>query len=154
MILLALATVLLEGSISVPHSHWRAIDVPVVQPGAEIRCSFEVAEQASMIQAMLVTLEDAERFSQGRSFDTLASTGFDRDATLHYRAEQPGKYVLVLDNRIEGRRPTEVKLKVELVPPEVKSVQMLPPERRHLVVLVSVLFFLGVVAYSARKLMA
>lgn len=152
--LLALATILLEGSVSVPHSHWRAIDVPIEEAGTEIRCAFEVPEGASSIQALLVTLHDAERFSQGRSFNTLASTGFNRDATLHYRAEEPGKYVLLLDNRIEGRHPTEVTLKVELVAPEFKEVRTLPPERRHAVVFVSVLFFLGVVAYSARKLMA
>jgi hypothetical protein len=147
------STVLHEGTISVPHSHWRAVDVLVSQPGTVVKCSFEVPEGASKIQATLVTLSDAERFSMGRSFSPLASTGFDDEATLRYEAEAPGRYVLLLDNRIEGRRPTEVRLKIELIKPEFKPARTVPPEKRLEVVFASVLFVLGVVAFSARKMM-
>jgi hypothetical protein len=154
MILLALATLLWEGTVSVPPSHWKVVDIPVNEPGVEIRCTFAVAERASNIQAQIVTARNAERFSRGQSFSALASTGFERDGTLRYVAEEPAKYFLLLDNPIEARHPTEVALKIELLKPEAVRVRTLPPGERRVIVLLSVLFFLGVVAFSARKLMA
>jgi hypothetical protein len=153
MVLLAFVTVLLQGSLSVEHGHWRAVDVNVPEAGTEIRCTFSVPEGASRIQAALVTLRDAERFSQGKSMEALASTGFAHEGTLRYIPEQAGPYVLLLDNRIEGRRPTNVSVKIELLRPERREARTVPEPRRRIVVLASVLFFLGVVAYSARKLM-
>ena len=152
--LLAIATILWEGTVSLPPSHWKVIDIPVDQPGVEIRCTFEVAEQASNIQAQLVTQRNAERFSHGQSFSALASTGFDREGTLRHVAEEPAKYFLLLDNPIEARHPTDVALKIETIKPEHVQARTLPPGQRHFIVLLSVLFFLGTVAFSARKLMA
>lgn len=152
LIPLALLTVLTHGLVSVPHSYWRAIDVPIEQAGTEIECRFEVRSDTSRVNATLLTIADAERFSHGRGFTPLASTGFEFKGSLRYTAEQPGKYVLILDNRVEGRRPTEVELQIDLEPPRVVVVKTVPVERRRAVVLISVLSFLGVVAYAARKL--
>ena len=80
MMLLAIATLLWEGTASVPPSHWKVIDIPVNEAGSEIRCRFEV-RRASNIQAQIVTGKDAERFSRGQSFSALAATGFDREGT-------------------------------------------------------------------------
>jgi hypothetical protein len=153
MMLLAIATLLWEGTVTVPPSHWKVIDIPVNEAGSEIRCRFEV-RRASNIQAQIVTARDAERFSRGQSFSSLAATGFDREGTLHYVVDEPGKYFLLLDNPIEARRAVDVELKIELTPPDHVQARTLPPERRHFIVLLSVLFFLGVVAFSARRLMA
>ena len=150
--ILALLTVLLEGLIDVPHSNWRAVDVRVKQPGTLIKCSFDAPESRSRIQVYLVSLRDAERFSYGRSMSPLATTSFEEHGVLTYVTREAGAYVLLLDNRIEGRRPTRVALKIELLAPAGEP-WTLPAERRMTVVLASVLFVLAVVAYSARKLM-
>ncbi len=154
MMLLAIAAVFWEGTISVPPSHWKVIDIPVEQAGTDIRCTFEVAGPSSRIQAQIVTEKNAERFSHGQSFSALASTGFEHEGTLHYFAEERGKYLLLLDNPIEARRPTEVALKIELDRQDRVPARTLPDRQKHLIVLLSVLFFLGAVAFSARKLMA
>ena len=154
MMLLAVAALFWEGTVTVPPSHWKVIDIPVDQPGVDIRCTFEVAERSSSIQAQIVTARNAERFSHGQSFSALASTGFEREGTLHYFAEEPAKYFLLLDNPIEARHPAEVALKIVLDRPDHVAARTLPPEKRHVVVLLSVLFFLAAVAFSARKLMA
>src|SRR3974390_3055891 len=111
MMLLAIATLLWEGTASVPPSHWKVIDIPVNEAGSEIRCRFEV-RRASNIQAQIVTGKDAERFSRGQSFSALAATGFDREGTLHYVVEEPGKYFLLLDNPIEARHAVDVELRI------------------------------------------
>ena len=154
MVLLAIATLFWEGAVSVPPSHWKLVDIPVDQPGVEIRCTFTVAEDSSSIHAQIVTAKNAERFSHGQSFSALASSGFEREGTLRYFADEPAKYYLLLDNPIEARRPANVALKIELNRPDRVPARTLPPRERHMIVLLSILFFLGVVAYSARKLMA
>jgi hypothetical protein len=154
MMLLALAAVFWEGTISVPPSHWKVIDIPIEHPGVDIRCTFEVAGSSSRIQAQIVTERNAERFSHGQSFSALASTGFEHDGSLRYFAEEPGKYLLLLDNPIEARHAAEVALKIELARQDRVPARTLPERQRHLILLFSVLFFLGVVAFSARKMMA
>jgi len=154
MMLLAIATLLWEGTVSVPPSHWKLVDIPVDQPGVEIRCTFAVSEDSSSVHAQIVTARNAERFSHGQSFSAVASSGFEREGTLRYVAEEPARYFLLLDNPIEARRAAAVAVRIELNRPDPVPARTLPTRQRHLIVFLSVLFFLGVVGYSARKLMA
>jgi hypothetical protein len=151
-VVLALLSVVLEGDIVVPQSHWRAVDVKVAHAGTLVKTVLRAPENSTRMQAYLVTRRNADRFAQGGALRPLATTSFERDGTLYMIAEHAGDYILLLDNRMEGRRATQVHLKVELLPP-VETVRTVPPERRRAVELASVLFFLGVVAYSARQLM-
>jgi hypothetical protein len=147
-----LLAVVLEGDVVVPPSHWRAVDVKVAHAGTLVKTSLRAPENSSRMQAYVVTRKNADRFAQGGALRPLATTSFERDGTLYMIAEHEGEYILLLDNRIEGRRPTQVHVKVELLPPAA-TVRTVPPERRRAVELASVLFFLAVVAYSARQLM-
>ena len=151
-LVLALLSLVLEGDVVVPQSHWRAVDVQVPHAGTLIKASLRAPDDSPRMHAYLVTRANADRFARGGALRALAMTSFDREATLYLIADRPGDYILLLDNRVEGRRPTEVHLKIELLPP-AQTVQTVPPERRRAVELASVLFFLGVVAYSARQLM-
>jgi hypothetical protein len=151
-LVLALLSVVLEGDVVVPQSHWRAVDVKVAHAGTLVKTTLRAPENSSRLQAYLVTRRNADRFAQGGALRPLATTSFERDGTLYMIAENAGDYILLLDNRMEGRRPTQVHLKVELLPP-ADTVRTVPPERRRAVELASVLFFLAVIAYSARHLM-
>jgi hypothetical protein len=104
-------------------------------------------------EAILLTRRDAERFNQGRSYHPLASTGFQNTARLRYEIDEPGDYVLLLDNRLESGRTTDVSLKINLRDPPSIVAGTVSPERRQVVITLSLLFFLGVVMFSARQFM-
>lgn len=153
MILLALLTVLTNGIVSVPPSRWTAIRVEVKQPHTEVVCTFSVPEEASGVRALLLTRVDAERFHSGRSSRPLYSTGFQRSAHFRYEVADPGEYVLLLDNRIEGRGPTNVDLRVELEPVGSVHPTELTPRKRGIIIMLGLLFFVASVAFFARQLL-
>jgi len=151
---LALLIVLIDNVVSVPSSRWKAIEIKVQEAGTVIECSVAVQGSPSKINAILVTRMDADRFHAGRSYHPLYETGLQDSSHFRYEADQPGSYVLLLDNRLEARHATDVLVKVDLWNYATVHPVTLPKGRRQVVVLLSVLFFLSVVAYSARKLMA
>ncbi|MBI3280967.1 MAG: hypothetical protein HYZ57_14120, partial [Acidobacteria bacterium] len=104
VVILLVATVLFHGTVSVPQSSWRSMDVQVDEPGSIFTCVFSVPREASRVQAMLVTREQAERFRQGRSFRWVAGSGFERSGHFSHEIERAGPYVLLFDSRLEGRR--------------------------------------------------
>ena len=153
MIVLALLAVLVDSVVPVQPSSWRAIDVKIAKPGTTVECSYNVDQAAVRVEAILVTRHDSERFNQGRSYHPLASTGFQNAAKLRFEIDEPGDYVLLLDNRLEGQRATDVSLKINLRDPPNIVAGTVSPERRQVVITLSLLFFLGVVMFSARQFM-
>lgn len=93
----------------------------------------------------------AERFAKGRGTQFLYSSGFESKARFRTYVRDAGDYVLILDNRLETRRPSHVDFRLELTNPRNLQVRELPPERRSLVVVLSFLFFGMVVLLSARQ---
>jgi hypothetical protein len=59
--------------------------------------------------------------------------------------------VLLLDNRLEGRYPAQVKLRLEVSFPKDGRVQTVSAERKRLVVALSLFFFGAVVTFSAAR---
>jgi hypothetical protein len=151
VIVLALLTILTNGVVVVPASRWTAIRVEVKEPHTAVECTFSVLDDASGIRAMLMTRVDAERFHAGRSNRPLYSTGFQRWAHFRYEVADPGEYVLLLDNRIEGRGPTNVELRVELEPAGSLQAKELPPRTRAVVIALGILFFIASVAFFVRQ---
>ncbi len=153
MIVLALLAVLLDSVVPVQPSSWRAIEVKIDKPETTVECAYSVEQDAARVEAILLTRHDAERFNQGKSYHPLASTGFQTEGKLRYEIDQPGDYVLLLDNRLESRKATDVSLKINLREPPSIVVGTVSPERRQVVITLSLLFFLGVVMFSARQFM-
>ena len=151
MIPLAFLVVLTSGLVSVPASQWETVDLRIPEPGTTVDISFHV-RHGSRVQVLLLEREEADRFHRGRSFDPLLTTGFQSSGRVRYRVAERGEYVLLIDNRIEGRGPTLVDLRVEATPHHV-NVRELPPERRRAVVALSLLFFGATVFFSARQLL-
>ncbi len=154
MLLLALLAVLLDHTLDVPAGRWKAIDVKVAHRGTTIDCSVEAQPDSARVDALLLTRSDALRFEQGRSVRPLVQTGFQNASRIRHAIAEPGDYILMIDNRLEGRGSTKVAVKIDLWSMNGVEPITLPPRRRYLVVASSVLFFLGVVMYSAKKLMA
>jgi hypothetical protein len=100
---------------------------------------------------MLMERSEFERFHRGRRANVLYETGFEKSARFRYRVPEAGEYVLLLDNRLEGRWPTQVSLRIEVTSARDAQITEVPPERRRLIVALSLLFFGAVVAFSARQ---
>jgi hypothetical protein len=137
--------------VTVPPSHWKAVEVPIGEHGTTVHCSFDVQTKGAKIQVLLMPRSQAERFSRGRYVSALYLTDFETSARFRYRVPEAGDYVIVLDNRRDSRRAAEVAVRIDLAPPGSVDVRELPPERRRLIVALSLAFFGAVVVFSARQ---
>lgn len=146
--LLALA-VLMNGSlVDVPPSTWRAVDLPIAQHETVVDGDFEVI-RGSKVQVLIADRDQAERLHKGRSFRPVYSSGFRKDGRFRITVHEAGSYVLLVDNRIEGRGPATVRLNVSTSNRVSIETRELPPGRRRAVIAISLLFFGAVVAFSA-----
>jgi hypothetical protein len=149
MMLVALFVILTESVISVPASHWSAIELRVPQHSSIVHVSYKV-ERGSGVQAMVLTRADAERLHRGRSVDPLYASGYAKSSRFQVPIPDAGDYVLVLDNQLD-RFPAEVAIRLELNHSGNVRVSTVPPERRRATVALSMMFFGAVVVFSALK---
>jgi hypothetical protein len=149
--ILALLVVLADSVITVPTAYWRAVAVKVAENDTTVNCSFDVRSEGVKVQALLIERSQIERFRLGRSINPLYVTGLETSARFRQRIPDAGDYILVLDNRLEGRSPAEVALRIELSSPHSSIVREVPPERRRAIVALSLVFFGAVVVFSARQ---
>ena len=151
--LLALLAILTDGVVSVPPSHWTVVDVPISKPGTVVNIEFSVPSGATSVETMLMTRREAERFNAGRSNSAVCRSGYQTEGRLHCEVEQQGDYVLLIDNRIEARKPAQVSLKVNLIPPWGVVATTVPPAKQAIIIAFGLLFFVAVVMFSARQFM-
>ena len=149
--ILALLVVLADGLVTVPASYWRAVTVSVAENDTTVQCSFDVRSEGAKVQALLLEKSQVERFRLGRSISPLYVTDVETSARFRQRVPHPGDYLLILDNRVEGRAPAEVALRIELSSPNSTAVREVPAERRRAIVALSLAFFGAVVVFSARQ---
>jgi hypothetical protein len=137
------AVSLFDGTIRVPRSQWRAISVNLRQRPATIQVTYKVTSGKSGVRVVLMTREDVRRFREGLSHRVLAQSPFQSDGAFRHMLATPGEYRVLLDNRLEGRGPAEVQLKISLLFHEYTSFEprTLPRELRLQVVAVSLLLF-------------
>jgi hypothetical protein len=156
-LVLALAAVppalpLLDKTVTIPAADWKAFEIPLRQRPARIECEFAALSGGSGVRAVLLERAQFERLEAGQGYHTLAATAYQRSGGLAYWAEA-GDYVVAVDNRLEGRGPADVRLRVWLVfespaaPPRTLS-----PERRAVVVGLSAAFFAGVALFAGTRL--
>src|SRR3954451_7081654 len=153
MILLALLAILTDGVVSVPPSHWSAVELPIYQTGTTVEASFSVPQGGTAVEAIIVTRKDADRFNSGRSYKPICRSGYLAEGKLRCEIDQKGDYILLLDNRIEGRKPPKAPLKINLREPASIIAITVPPQKRAIIIALSLLFFVAVVMYSARQFM-
>ena len=87
------------------------------------------------------------------SHHPLCRSGYQTEGKLRCEAEQKGDYVLLIDNRIEGRKPAEVSVKISLREPASIIAVTIPARKRAIIIALGMLFFVAVVMYSARQFM-
>jgi len=157
LVLLAITgrTELLNETIQVPRSQWRALKVELKQRPATVEVDFKVLSGRSGVRVVFMTNDDAERFEKGESHDVLAQTGYEKQGTFRYLIGNPGEYRILLDNRLEGRDPAETQVKITLLYDEYTSFapKLLEPGKRRLVTGLSLAGFALVSIVVGRKLL-
>jgi hypothetical protein len=121
-----------------------------------VECRFHVAGEHPGVKALLMTSADAVRFRAGKAHSILASTGYQQEGRFRVAVSELGDYEVVLDNRLEGRRTAQVRVKVSLTfsPEPAVVARYATPERKAFAIALSVIFFLGISAYAGRKIRA
>jgi hypothetical protein len=151
VVLFSLLLFLTQTVVKVPPSHWVAVGLKAPQNGSTVHLSFDVESGGSRIQAMVLTRDEAERFHHGRSVRTLFTSGFEESGDYRVLIPDAGDYVLLLDNRLEGRFPTEVSLRFDISHPADVRVRTVSRDRQRATVALSLLFFGAVVVFSATR---
>lgn len=145
--------VLVDELVRVPPSQWQAVDFALKQRPATIECKFRVERGPSGVRVALLDRREARRFRAREPHRVILSTGFQKSGGFRYNSGV-GDYSLVIDNRLEGRGPAEVRLEVTLsfggqAQPQV---QELSSTRRTVVILVSLLLFAAIAVPAVRRL--
>jgi len=145
--------VVFDNMVHVERSLWRAIAIGPLQAPVTVECSYTVFEGGSGIRAALMSRGEAERFRDRRSHRPAISTPYQMKGGFRHRIDQAGDYLVVLDNRMEGRSAAAVRLRVVMnhEDPAPGPARMLSSRRRLVVVVTSVLFFVVVSGWSGRR---
>lgn len=150
----AVRTVLLNDAVSVPPSGSRFLPLRVPAGGAVLECWFALLEGGSGVRVALLARPAYERFRDGRSHEALAATSYVREGRLSAPVETPGEYGVLLDNRLEGRGPAEVRVEVTLAFDSSSPAPVRELSRRHraAAVILSLVYLFLVAGYTASRL--
>ena len=141
---------LIDEMVTVPAADWTAVRIPLRQQSARFECGFWLVH-GSGVRVMLMEQGEFERLNDGQGYRALAATGYQPTGGFSYPAP-PGDYVLVVDNRMEGRGQAQVRLQVTLVLGSGRAqAKTLSPERQAVVISLSVLFFAAVLLFAGRR---
>jgi hypothetical protein len=145
--------VLVDETVRVPRSQFRAVRMPVQQRPVTIECDYQ-SVSGSPVRAVVLTVDDMERMRNQRSYRLLAATGPAAQGALRYHVNRPGDYVLLLEN--DNSPSTRVRLRVALAFDETASFTptTLPPAKRRQVVAISLAGFSLVAGFTAWRLLA
>jgi len=136
----------------IPASEWRYVELALKQQPAMVIAHYEVTAGPPKLRLALLLREDLEKLRAGAPHSVLDVTDEAARGGLQYPVGEPGDYVLVIDN--QGREPASVHIRVWLdFARHGPKVTQLSPERQLTVIAISFLVFLGIVTYSARRLL-
>jgi hypothetical protein len=135
----------------------RYFDVLSKQPGARLQLSFEVAspEKSSGVRVAVESEKDFGRLRGNLPHQEMMASAYRPEGALRARLPEPGRYFVVIDNQKEARRRSRVEMEVNLITgpdPETLPVGYASPQKRLVVVSVSVIAFLCVLAASGAAL--
>ena len=157
LILLAASThvVLVDEVYRIPAGEWRYVELGLRQNTAFVSADFDVRSGSRMLRLALMRRDDLERLREDRPHGVLAVTDPAPKGKLRYQIPVPGDYVVVIDNRTDTEHAAQAPLRVSLdfgrrPGPEITR---LAPERQIAVIVISFAVFLGIVSYSAQRLL-
>jgi hypothetical protein len=144
--------VLLDEVFHVPAGEWRYVPVILKQPPVTVDCDFRVISGNGAVRVVLVNRDGLDTL-RGGDREPLGSGALAQQGQFSRTVGLPDEYAVVLENG--GRGPVSVRLRVSLdfSARGRPRAQVLSPERRFAVIVISATVFLGIVFYSARKLL-
>lgn len=154
LVLLAAAgsqVVLVDEVFRIPASEWRYAVVPLKQPPVTVQGDFRVVSGNGGVRFVLVNRAGLDRLRNGDR-EPLGSGVYQPQGTFSRMVTVPDEYAVVLENGSQG--PVGVKLRVSLdfSGRAGQQVRYLSPERRFVVIIISLSVFLAIVIFSAQKL--
>jgi hypothetical protein len=154
LLLSSATTELVNEVYRVPADEWRYVEIGLKQQPALLAADVEAVEGDREIRLALVRSEDLDRGRNGRPHGALALTEPGHTAHLRYFVRAPGVYAVVVENR-DAEREASVRMRVwlDFGAGRGMEVTQLSPHRRSIVVLISCASFIGIVAWSARRLL-
>jgi hypothetical protein len=152
-LLLAARVLVVDDRAVVPAGEWRALELGLQQRVGVVECSFQVVSRGGRVRFMLMTMRDLRNLRDGKRHTVLDATPYAASGSFSYRVPSPGDYVIVMDNRFDGRGPAELRLKVSVDYTDEVAVtpRYAPQSTRTTVIALSTLFFLAVCTYFARR---
>jgi len=155
LILLWLATsphALLDEVFHVPAGEWRYVPVILKQPPVTVDGDFRVISGSGAVRMVLLNREGLDTLRGGER-EPLGSGAMAPQGQLSRLVSLPDEYAVVLENR--GPSPVDVRVRVSLdfSTRGRPRAQVLSPGRRFGVIVISATVFLGIVLYSARRLL-
>jgi hypothetical protein len=111
-------TTLYDDAVKVGPGRIRTLDISLPVRPVRIVCTYEVIQGGSGVRVVLLKQEDAERWLRGEAHTVEGSTSYSKRGAFSYKPTDPDHYQLVLDNRLEGRAPSDVHLLVRTVESE------------------------------------
>lgn len=145
---------LYDDTVSVGPNRFRTLDLSLPEEPARVICSFEVIQGGSGVRAVLIRSEDAERWLRGEAHQVEAATPFARRGAFSHKPSEPDHYLIVLDNRLEGRTLTEVHLVVRVVHGDGPAgpISQVDPRKGQILVWSTMAVFAVVSVYSGREI--
>ncbi len=157
LLLLALAAsggrlTVVEETLRLAPGEARGVNLVLRQRPAVVDIRFRTTDGDAVVSVGLRAPEGAEGASPGNFVRVVREQA---SASIRYPARLLGDYQVVVENPHRSRRTATVELRVELGFEEAGTLrpETLPPERRRLVVALSLLFVLVVVLWTGRRLL-
>lgn len=145
----------IERTLRVAPADARGLRFSVKNRPATLELEFKMEQGGAPVRLVLIPETDENRFKAGRSFTSLAETGYERGGKLKIHIDTPGDYVVMVDNRPELRAAALVDLRgaieYDMTPREAKE---LSPLRRSIVIGLSLMVFFAIAFIAGRRLWA
>ena len=143
---------LVDEVYQLPAGEWRYVLVTLNQPPTMVEATFRVISGNSTARVTLVNREGLDQLKQGDR-EPLGRQKFQREGGFSRLVTVPDQYAVVLENGSAGPVAVRFRVSIDFSARGVPRVGYLSAERRLAVIVISATVFLGIVIYSARKLL-
>jgi hypothetical protein len=137
----------------IPPHYWRYMELGLKQRPALVNARFEVDEGPSRVRLALMTRDDLEHLRAGLPHALFTVTAAGPSGRLLYDLPQAGDYVLVVENRGAAEAVVHLRVLLDFSGRHSLTVTQITPQRRAVVVGISLAVFFAIVAYSGRRLL-
>jgi hypothetical protein len=143
---------LVDEVYQLPAGEWRYVLVTLNQPPTMVETNFRVISGNSTARVTLVNREGLDKLKQGDR-GPLGRQKFQREGGFSRLVIAPDQYAVVLENSGAGPAAVRFRVSIDFSVRGGPRASYLSAERRLAVIVISATVFLGIVIYSARKLL-